>query len=129
MKYDTRTQMISILRLLGVAVILAAAGWLVADRVAVLRVERALTADTERIAAAVCHSEDPDLTIRAARLRGGERIAWIRVGDEAPPSFRIMKTQRGRVAVAAREIGGRKFVEVAVYLDGRSARSRNVVLI
>jgi len=129
MKYNTRTKTISTLRLLAVALVMTAAGWLVADRVAVLRVERALAADAERIATAVCHSEDPDLTIRAARLRGGERIAWIRVGDEAPSSFRIMKTQHGRVAVAARAIGGKKFVEVAVYLDGRAARSRNVVLI
>lgn len=129
MMYNARTKTISILRLLGVAVVMTIAGWLVADRVAVLRVERALAADAERIAAAVCQSEDPDLTIRAARLRGGERIAWIKMADDGPSAFRIVRTAQGRVAVAVRPIGGRKFVEVAVYLDGRVVRARNVVLI
>lgn len=129
MMYDTRTKTISVLRLLGVAVVMTIAGWLVADRVAVLRVERALAADAERIAAAVCQSEDPDLTIRAARLRGGERIAWIKMADGGASAFRIVRTAQGRVAVAVRPIGGRKFVEVAAYLDGRVARARNVVLI
>lgn len=112
-----------------IALAMIGAGWLVSERLTLLRVERALSADAERIAAAVCNSEDPDLTIRAARLRGGDRIAWIKVGDEAASTFRIVRTAHGRVAVAVRPIGGQKFVEVAVYLDGRVARHRELVLI
>jgi len=126
MKQDT---LVSVLRLAAVSIAMTAAGWLVSERVALLRVERSLEADAGRIASAVCNSEDPDLTIQAARLRGGERLAWIKVADESSRAFRIVRTERGRVAVAARAIGGHKFVEVAVYLDGRGTRARKVVLI
>lgn len=124
-----RSTVAAVLKIAFAALVMIGAGWLVADRVSLLRVERALAADAERIASAVCQSEDPDLTIRAARLRGGGRVAWIRVAGEGGSPFRVVKTQQGRVAVATRAIGGQQFVEVAVYLDGRAERARRVVLI
>ena len=126
---NTRNKLAGVLRLVFIALAMTAAGWKVAERVALLRVEQDLAADAERIAAAVCNSEDRELTIRAARLRGGARIAWIKVAEASAPAFRVVQTDRGRVAVAARAIGGQQFVEVAVYLDGPVARSRKVVLI
>ncbi|MBM3758567.1 MAG: hypothetical protein FJW38_31915 [Acidobacteria bacterium] len=126
---NTRNTRAALLRISIAALAMIALGWLVADRVALLRVERSLSADAERIVAAVCNSEDPDLTLEAARLRGGGRVAWIKVASEGSSAFRIVKTDQGRVAVAARAIGGKRFVEVAVYLDTRVNRARRTVLI